>query len=120
MVVDLSKYDGDSFEAALDVFYGVMDDLKTQAADGRLTLTALETYRSQIVRETYSKLAGMKQSGSGLQDSPKQSRRLQRLQGRGLRRRDTGQRKDSRAVGARRCAGKRDSQQCQQQGGELK
>lgn len=90
MVVDLSKYDGDSFEAALDVFYGVMDDLKTQAADGQLTLTALETYRSQIVRETYSKLAGMKQSGSGLQDSPKQSRRLQRLQGRGLRRRDTG------------------------------
>lgn len=42
MVVDLSKYDGDSFEAALDVFYGVVDDLKIQAADGRLTITDLD------------------------------------------------------------------------------
>lgn len=61
MVVDLSRYDGDAFEAALDVFYGVMDDLKMQAADGRLTLTDLEDYRSRIVRETYSKLAEMKE-----------------------------------------------------------
>lgn len=53
MVVDLSKYDGDSFEAALDVFYGVVDDLKIQAADGRLTLTDLEastTTRSAATR----------------------------------------------------------------------
>ena len=62
-MVDLSKYDGDSFEAALDVFYDVVDDLKMQAANERLTLTDLENYRSRIVRETYSKLAEMKESG---------------------------------------------------------
>lgn len=78
MVVDLSKYDGDSFEAALDVFYGVVDDLKIQAADGRLTITDLEGYRSRIVRETYSKLAEMKQSVSGPRDNPEQSCRPQR------------------------------------------
>lgn len=90
MVVDLSKYDGDSFEAALDVFYGVVDDLKTQAADGRLTITDLEDYRSRIVRETYSKLAGMKQPASGPRDDPEQSRRPQRSQAQRARQQDTG------------------------------
>lgn len=90
MVVDLSKYDGDSFEAALDVFYGVVDDLNMRAKDGHLTITDLEDYRSQIVRETYSKLAEMKQSVSGLQDSPKQSCRPQRFQAQGHRQQDTG------------------------------
>lgn len=47
MVVDLSKYDGDSFEAALDVFYGVMDDLKTQAADGKNRIRRSPTYESK-------------------------------------------------------------------------
>lgn len=90
MVVDLSKYDGDSFEAALDVFYGVVDDLKIQAADGRLTITDLEGYRSRIVRETYSKLAEMKQSVSGPRDNPEQSCRPQRFQVQGPRQQDTG------------------------------
>ena len=90
MAVDLSKYDGDAFEAALDVFYGVIDDLKMQAADERLTLTDLEDYRSRIVRETYSRLAEMKQSASGLQDSPKQSHRPQRFQAQRRRQQDTG------------------------------
>ena len=90
MVVDLSKYDGDSFEAALDVFYGVLDDLKIQAADGRLTLTDLEGYRSRIVRETYSKLAEMKKSGDELRNNPKQSCRPPRLQAQERRQQDTG------------------------------
>ena len=97
MVVDLSRYDGDAFEAALDVFYGVMDDLKMQAADGRLTLIDLEEYRSRIVRETYSKFAEMKKSGGELRNNPEQLRRRPRLQEQKRQQRDKGQPSSSRS-----------------------
>ena len=97
MVVDLSKYDGDAFEAALDVFYGVVDDLKMQATDKRLTLTDLEDYRSLIVRETYSKLAEMKESGGDLRNNPEQSRRRIRLQAQKRQQQDKGQLLSSRS-----------------------
>ena len=97
MVVDLSRYDGDAFEAALDVFYGVMDDLKMQAADGQLTLIDLEEYRSRIVRETYSKFAEMKKSGGELRNNPEQLRRRPRLQEQKRQQRDKGQPSSSRS-----------------------
>ena len=58
MKLDLSRYEGDSLDVAVDVFYAMIDDLTVliERPGGvlALTLQQLREYRRQAVRQAYS------------------------------------------------------------------
>ena len=79
MKLNLSRYEGSSFDAAVDVLDAVVDDvtrLIEDSPDERLTPERLAGYRSQAVREFYA-AHGIRSGQEDIPDTPVSSRNRQ-------------------------------------------